>query len=288
MNTELVTVGIPFVNEERYLEAAVRSVLAQTWSNLEVLLVDDGSTDRSLEIARSFRDERVTVISDGARRYLPARLNEIVARARGTLVARMDADDVAHPERIARQVAALVEHGADACGTWAGLVDEDDEPFAVLEAADRPNLALALERAIIPHPTLLGRRKWFAAHPYDETLTRAEDRDLWLRVVATARLVVVPEPLYALHVTPRNETFLPDYLEAQRQVRTLLVRYGPAIIGWPRTARAWAASHAKEAVMRGAVATGMVDRVVRRRGRPPTERERRMILEALESGRHRP
>jgi glycosyltransferase involved in cell wall biosynthesis len=279
----LVTVGIPFFDEERHLAAAIRSVLAQTWSRLEILLVDDGSTDASLEIAQSFRDDRIQVVSDGHRRFLPTRLNEIVRRARGELVARMDADDVAHPDRLRRQIEALEATGRDcvACGTWVGLVDANETPLSVVEAAARSSPRVALERGLMPHASLLARRSWLEMYPYDEELTRAEDRDLWSRT-AGARFTVVQEPLYVVRVSPRNPTFLTDYLESQRQNRILFRRYGPRVLGRLRTSRRWAESIAKGVVMTAAVGLGAADRLVRRRGRTPTEPERRLILDALE------
>jgi glycosyltransferase involved in cell wall biosynthesis len=285
----LVTVGIPFVNEERYLGAAVRSILAQTLTDLEILLVDDGSTDASLEIARSFRDERITVVSDGRRRFLPARLNQITARARGELIARMDADDVAHPDRLRRQVEVMRgEPDCVAVGSWAGLMNERDEPFGVIEAPPLASPAVVLEQGIFPHPTLVARRDWLLANPYDVALTRAEDRDLWCRTVSVSRFTVVREPLYVLRVVPSDATFLPDYLESQRQNRILFRRHGPKALGRVRASRAWAASIAKGLAMRMAVGAGVAERLVRRRGREPSEGELRLIREALQAGRHEP
>jgi glycosyltransferase involved in cell wall biosynthesis len=74
-----MTIGIPFYNAEAYLGDAIRSIFAQTYHDWELILVDDGSTDRSLEIARAVRDPRVRVISDGQNRRLPYRLNQITA-----------------------------------------------------------------------------------------------------------------------------------------------------------------------------------------------------------------
>ena len=105
-----VTVGLPFFNARRTLEAAIRSVFAQTFPHWELLLVDDGSTDGSLEIARSVRDHRVRVFSDGKNRRLATRLNEIATEARAPLLARMDADDLMHPERLALQAAFMETH----------------------------------------------------------------------------------------------------------------------------------------------------------------------------------
>jgi len=285
-----ITVAIPFFDEEPWLAAAIRAVLAQTMRDFELLLVDDGSRDRSLEIARSFADPRIVVVSDGQRRHLPARLNEIARRARAPLVARMDADDVVHPERLARQL-ALLDSGPhlDAVGTWLGLIGADGEVFGVVESVRLPAPpSTALERALLPHASLLARRSWLLEHPYDETLTRAEDRDLWCRTVASARLAAVPLPLYVVRITARDERFIEDYVEAQRQNRTLYRRYGPSLVGWPRTARLSLESLAKASVMRLATAIGSADRLVRRRGRSPTSEERRWIDEALASGRGEP
>lgn len=278
-----VTVGISFHDEARWLGDAIRSVLAQTMTDFELLLVDDGSSDGSLEIAKSFRDPRIAVFSDGARRYLPARLNELVRRARGELVARMDADDVSHPSRLERELAIMdARPSCDAVGTWAMLVDDDEQPLGVLEAARLPaSLAVAVERGVLPHATMLARRTWLTAHPYDETLTRSEDRDLWCRTVESSTFQVLPEVLYVVRVSPRAGSFLPDYLLAQRQNREIVRRYGPRSIGMLRSARARMVSHAKGLAMSAAARTGFADKLVRRRGRPATLAERSMAEEAL-------
>lgn len=285
----LVTIGIPFFDEGRYLGDAVRSALAQTFTDFELLLVDDGSTDGSLEIARTFRDQRVRILSDGTRRRLPARLNEIVARARGSYVARMDADDVMHPCRLARELDVLQgDPRCDAVGTWAVLVDEAERPFAVLESSELPpSRATALERGIMAHATMLASRSWLMANRYDETLSRAEDRDLWCRTAEAARFEVVPECLYVVRLTPSDARFAGDYVVAQRENRRLYTKYGPAALGHLRTARLLLLSHAKTLAMLGALRAGLGDRVIHRRGRPPSARERALAEEALSAARQR-
>src|SRR4030066_138114 len=94
MSGPLVTVGIPFFNNQDTLPDAIRSIFAQSFQDWELLLLDDGSTDGSLQIAQSIDDPRVRVISDGCNRKLPARLNQIIDLARGQYIARMDADDL--------------------------------------------------------------------------------------------------------------------------------------------------------------------------------------------------
>ncbi len=279
-----VTIAIPFFDEERYLAAAVRSILNQTMGDFELLLVDDGSGDRSLEIARSFDDKRVVVVSDGEHRGLAARLNEIARRARSELVARMDADDVSHPTRISRELATLRSTGCDAVGTWAGLFGDVSGVFAVIESGPLPpTVASALQNGIFPHATMLARRQWLLDNPYDESLLRAEDLDLWCRTAASASFAVVPEPLYAVRVNASAGDFAADYAFAHRVNRRLFIRHGPRAVGIARTAHAWLLSVMKTNVVRVAAQLRCAESIVRRRGRTPTGSERAMIREALRS-----
>lgn len=283
----LVTVGLPFFDEHRHLGNAIRSVLAQTFTDFELLLVDDGSRDGSLELARSFRDARITVVADGERRHLPGRLNEIVRRASGTYVARMDADDMMHPTRLARQLAVFeAEPVSDVVGSWIVLIDGDGGPFAAVEAHP-PTAHSAVRYSSVPHPTIMARRSWFTENPYDETLTRAEDRDLWCRTASTSRIVVIPECLYAFRVDSGKRSFLATYLEGQRQNRLIYRKYGPKTVGRAETTRLLAAAHAKSFAMRLLDRAGLMQTLVRRRGRPLTGRERSLALEAIAAGSQR-
>jgi hypothetical protein len=132
---------------------------------------------------------------------------------------------------------------------------------------------------------MVARRAWLRHNPYDEELTRAEDRDLWCRTVQTSRFAVVPSPLYVVRIAHRDVSFLAGYLESQRQNRILFRRHGLAAVGPARTARLWTASHLKEIAMHAAVRAGVTDRLVRRRGRSPTADERALIAEAVEAAR---
>ena len=105
----LVYVGIPFYNAEKYLDYAIRSVLNQTYTNWKMTLIDDGSTDSSLALARKYTsDTRVKVISDGRNKGLVYRLNELVKLSDCKYFVRMDADDIMHPQRLEKQLRYLV------------------------------------------------------------------------------------------------------------------------------------------------------------------------------------
>src|SRR5579863_5206493 len=110
VRTPLISVGMPVLNCEKTLELAMRSIVRQSRGDWALIVIDDGSTDHTVEIARSFSDPRVLVCADGLHTGLSERLNEAIQLSRGEYFARMDGDDVAYPERFERQVRYLEEH----------------------------------------------------------------------------------------------------------------------------------------------------------------------------------
>lgn len=291
MTRPRATVAIAFHDDELHLGAAIRSILAQSERDFELLLLDDGSNDRSVEVARAFLvDPRVRLVLDGKRRHLGARLNQALGLARGQFFARMDGDDICHPTRLERQLARLDEAPElDAIGSWAALVDEHDAPFGVIEAATRHVTTRSLlTRGLIPHATMVARTGWLRAHGYDESIRRAEDRDLWCRIGLTTRVGVIEEVLYVIRVLPHSHRFLADYLDGQRDLRRILRRYGPRFIGSIETNRLVVSSITKASAMIVASWIGETERVVRRRGRPVSDVDRRLVREAFEAARQTP
>ena len=205
MNSEpLVSVVMAVFNGEKYLRAAIDSILQQTMGNLELIIVDDGSTDRSLAIARSHQDARIRIIENGRNVGLATSLNKGIDAARGAFIARMDCDDVSYPDRFARQLAALQNDPAlDLVAARAITIDEDDRaiglfPCAITheEICARPWLGFHL-----PHPTWMGRVEWFRKHRY--TIPgpyRSEDQELLLRSYRDSRFGALDEILFAYRI----------------------------------------------------------------------------------------
>ncbi len=205
MRTRLVSVLLPVRDAETTLPACLASIRRQVGIDFECVVVDDGSRDRSAELAEAVaaRDPRFRVLRRPARGIVDA-LNAGLARCRGSLVARMDADDLMHSTRLCRQAQVL-----DAHPQWAGLGchvrlfprsavrDGLREYEAWLHAVDGAE-AVRRERFIecpLPHPTWMLRRETFARFPYRE-VDWAEDYDLLLRVLdAGLELGVVAERL---------------------------------------------------------------------------------------------
>ncbi|MHB1143148.1 MAG: glycosyltransferase family 2 protein [Sulfuricaulis sp.] len=212
--TPLVSIGMPVFNSEKTLAPAIRSILNQTYRDWELLIVDDGSTDRSLQIAQGFRDARIRVIAGGERRGIAVRLNQLVAAGRGKYFARMDGDDIAFPARIERQVSHLEAHPEiDLLGA-AVIVFRNDGSLAGRMPVEQSHAAICARPCsgfYLPHPTWMGRRAWFARHGYDESASGAEDQHLLFRTYPTSRFACLSEILLG-------------YREDRRSLKRMLAR----------------------------------------------------------------
>ncbi|PKG75765.1 glycosyltransferase family 2 protein [Shewanella sp. GutCb] len=179
-----ITVAIPIYNAEQYLPLAIQSVLNQSFGDFELILLDDGSTDNSLAIAKSFEDPRIRVISDGHNMGLPARLNQIVELAKFDLIARMDADDIIPDNRLKLQFDYINAHPCkDLVTTGTGYIDGNSYMGQSLPS---PPSEVSLPHMIagqhgICHASLLVRKSWYMRNQYDGSMARVEDYELWIR-----------------------------------------------------------------------------------------------------------
>jgi glycosyltransferase involved in cell wall biosynthesis len=285
VDSSCVTVGLPFRNCERTLLDAVRSVFAQTHSAWRLLLVDDGSTDGSLQIATRIHDPRVQLYSDGQASGLSARLNQIARMTETDYLARMDADDVMHPHRLAAQFEFLRDNPhVDVVGTAVFSVDATLAPVGV--RAMEPltgRLRTVLAEGLFCHPTICGRSEWFRANPYDSRFPRGEDHELWCRTEASSVFETLCRPLYFYREVGHFN--LSSYRGSCETDRQIFRKYGPAIVGRTGTAVLIVRSHLKYAIYRVCAAVGLADRLVLRRSRPLTPEESADALSALRSVR---
>jgi len=199
MSMPLVSITSAFHNEERYLPDLIRAVFAQTLTDWELILLDDGSTDRSLEIAQSVKDPRVRVYSNGRNLGRSASLNKLTELARGKYIARQDADDLCSPTRIEKQVVFMEAHPEiDAAGTGVCFLDKNDQPMGEhIPVTSHEAITASPARGLhIAHGTILGRRSWFDQRRYNETLRIAVDFEMLFHASAESRFANLPEVLY--------------------------------------------------------------------------------------------
>jgi glycosyltransferase involved in cell wall biosynthesis len=217
--------GVPWIDE------AIASVLAQTDGDLELIVVDDGSTDATPARLAALTDPRVRVLRQ-APAGLTAALNRAVAAARGDLVARLDADDVALPERLARQRAFLTAHPeVGVLGTAAKEVDAAGAPVREV----RPPIDdAAIRRALIRanpfvHSSVMVRRALLGqVGGYDERIAVAQDYDLWMRLARVTGLANLGEVLVVRRLAPGRVSSAreDDRLRTEARVRWRAVRSG--------------------------------------------------------------
>lgn len=281
---QLVSIGIPFYNAQRTLRDAIRSVFAQTYQEWELILVDDGSVDGSLEIAESVRDSRIRVVSDGKNMKLPTRLNQIAEIANGALLARMDADDLMHPARLERQVAFMTQNpGVDIMGSGATIIDQDGAPQGWRGCCSHaPSPRDVLDSGMFIHPTVMMRTRWAREHPYAPKFIRAEDLELWNRSYGNATTGCLPESLlFYREARPINLT---AYRESQRTKRRILWKYGPERVGYISTAWLVWRTHMREMLYNLGRLTGLTNWWVQMRSSPLSQQEihaARVVIEEV-------
>jgi glycosyltransferase involved in cell wall biosynthesis len=194
----LVSVIMSMRNSARTVAAAVRSVLMQTLHDFELIVIDNGSSDRSGSIVAGFGDERIRLIREDSTATLAARLNQAVSLSKGEFIARMDSDDICFPERLSYQVARLREDPQlDLIGCGAVVFASNGELIGELPVGPdhRGIVARPYVGFPFPHPTWCGRADWFRNNPYDSRLSYAEDQDLLLRSFRHSKLGSVGEVL---------------------------------------------------------------------------------------------
>ena len=198
-----VLILMPVYNAKAYLDLAMSSILGQTWRDFELICIDDGSTDQSLQMLRDFecRDPRIRVISRPNTGIVGA-LNDGLAVAKGEFIARMDADDIAFLSRLERQVEFLQIHREIACvGCGAIVIDNDGDPVNVFrvplthDEIDDRHIRLGLGGGILHSTTLIRTQALAQLAGYRRGTELAEDLDLWLRMAEIGKLANLESPL---------------------------------------------------------------------------------------------
>jgi glycosyltransferase involved in cell wall biosynthesis len=215
MNAPPVTVALITYNHEPFIADAVDSICRQTFGDFELLVVDDGSTDRTGEIVRSIRDARIVYVNQENAGPSEAR-NEALRRARGAIIAQMSGDDVAEPLRLERQLAQHCESPRRVVFTHCTPIDERGHPIASSWLARHINRPNWTPEATLRHLFLIGncfcapsamasRAAFEDVGPYKATLLQSQDYDMWVRFLLKGYdAYIVQEPLLRYRMLPRR------------------------------------------------------------------------------------
>ncbi len=221
-----VSVLLPVHNAGRYVAETIASVLGQSYRDFEFLIIDDGSTDRSLDEINVAvgQDPRVQVLSQ-ANAGFARTLNRLIAESTGKYLARIDADDIAEPTRFERQVDFLDEHSP--CVLVASAItqiDQDGDPYAVVRYPTDPveiEQNLLRGNACIIHPSVMLRRSAVEqVGGYALDVPVVEDQELWFRLARVGELAIIDEPLtrYRIHADNMSFRQIPAAVEAYNRM----------------------------------------------------------------------
>ncbi|MEM9774903.1 MAG: glycosyltransferase [Chloroflexota bacterium] len=201
----MVSVIIPNYNHARYLPDAIDSILAQSYQNFEIIVVDDGSKDNSREVGATYKDQITYIYQDNA--GLSAARNTGLRHAHGEFIGLLDADDMYEPNFM-QTLATFLIHNKQVDGVYCGyqFVDDDGAPLPQVEnrviSSDELYEAMWGGNFWVPESVLMRRGCYETAGPYDETLRACEDWDVWLRILSEHQVAGVADVLIRHRVLP--------------------------------------------------------------------------------------
>jgi Glycosyltransferases involved in cell wall biogenesis len=195
MTAPEISIILPVHNSGRYIRKTIDSLLAQSFRNFELIIINDGSTDDSETIIQSYTDPRIAYYANDGNKGLIFTLNRGIFMARGKYIARMDADDICLPERLELQKLWLDEHtDASMVACTIQFIDEQDAPAGAWPLDRSTITRQAIHKTLpkencIAHPSIMGRTGVFKAYWYAENQKNTEDYDLWLRLAADGHII---------------------------------------------------------------------------------------------------
>lgn len=203
----LVSVVLPAYNAELYLKEAMDSILQQTFTDFELIILNDGSTDSTEDIILSYEDSRIVYVKNQENLGLIGTLNKGISLAKGKYIARMDADDIALPERLNKQISFLeanTQYGV--VGAFAQIIDSKDI-YKVPVTNEAIKAFLYIDSPFI-HPSVVIRKDLLSSNMYDHQYHRIEDYELWVRLSAQTKFYNIPEILLKYRILEGSESSL--------------------------------------------------------------------------------
>ncbi|MBW7675615.1 glycosyltransferase family 2 protein [Chryseobacterium chendengshani] len=200
-----ISVVMPVYNGEKYLKEAIDSILNQTLIDFELLIINDGSSDHTESIVKSYMDDRIVYLKNEQNIGLIKTLNKGLDLARGEFIARMDQDDISLPERFEKQISVLEKNPEiGVCGTWFTLFRENQEDQIIKHPESNDSIKIGLlTSCLVGHPTVMIRKMAIGDYRYDINYQAAEDYELWTRLIKITGFHNIQESLlrYRFHHT---------------------------------------------------------------------------------------
>ena len=225
MKNPIVTIALPVFNAEKYIENTIQSILNQTFIDFELIVIDDGSCDGSCNIIKSFNDKRILLIENNKNRGAAYRTNQVINMAKGIFMAKMDADDIMHPDRLKLQVEYLIKKPhIDVLGSNVYSIDINNNIIGIhkIKSVER-KFSEIIKRNFFAQPTIIGRVQWFRENLYDENIYGVEDYELWLRSFEKSHFENME--LSLVFYREIGIPYISKYIHANNQIRKIIINY---------------------------------------------------------------
>lgn len=197
MRKPLISVIMSIYNDGEYVSESIKSILSQSHQDFEFIIVNDGSTDNSEDIINSFRDKRIRYLKNPENIGLARSLNLALANSEGKYVARMDADDISVPERLANQLDFMEQYPeVGIVGSWVQQFGQAENTVRY-STSDFDIRIRMLSDSPFAHPSVMIRREVLGKHQlqYDPNFRTAQDYDLWSRMARYTNMAILPKVL---------------------------------------------------------------------------------------------
>lgn len=193
-----ISVVMPVYNGEKYLNEAIDSIICQTFRDFELIIIDDGSTDNTSNIIKSYNDKRIVFIKNNENLGIVKTLNKGIQIAKGQYIARMDADDICYPYRLEKQYIIMEENPEiGLCGSSVEVFNESTSNIHECPTDNEEIKVLQIFNTAFAHPSVIIRKDILVKYDlkYDEFYEGMEDYELWLRMSKVTQLANTKEVL---------------------------------------------------------------------------------------------
>ncbi len=204
-----------------YLRSAIDSILSQTYKNLELIVVCDGSKEEYNYLKSEYKDDRIKLILNEENKGLPYSLNLGIEKSTGKYIARMDSDDISLTNRISEELEFLRRSDLDLCGTSALLIGNTRGKKKLLFNSPEEIEVQLLFRATLIHPTIIGKRCLFERYKYDNDFTCSQDFELWSRMSGNCRIGNCDKCLLEYRVHKKQASF--EKSQIQRELSRRII-----------------------------------------------------------------
>lgn len=211
----LVSIVMPVHNGEEYIGECINSILRQNWQNFELIVIDDGSTDNTISVIENFSDQRIRYVKNERNKGIVYSLNKGISLARGKYIARIDADDKMHVNRLCKQVQYLENHTDVALvGSWHFIIDPKSKVIGIKEypVDDEEIRSLSLFVNPFSHPSVMMRTEVARAFNYTNEFNYCEDYELWMKIIDQYKTANIPECLtyYRVHSLKERQEYIKE------------------------------------------------------------------------------